>query len=681
MPCLLPQYANEFLNRIKSGEILPEKLMDMTSAQRREYFGSFLGAENSQWVNAAFEGKLLLKHQQQGIVRWAQQISGLKPETRRDLLARVERMTAVLEPKDMNAFLEDLAAQKLGVAVNVSEAAQILTLAKDVSVKKTAMEAGPRRQTGQPATESELDYGRSLVAFNNYVNDLKEEAGKTPVLEQAKEPLKLITKAAGITKSIKASMDVSAIFRQGWRAMWTHPKIWAQASVKSFRDVIDTWGGKAVQDELLADIVSRPNYNRMLKAKLDVGKLEEAFPTPLPGKMPVVGLAYQASENAFTNFQRKTRADIFDAYMEIAEESGVDINDKTQLEAIGKLVNALTGRGHLGKGELIAEEVNNIFFSPRFLKSHYDFLTGHLTQKEQTPFVRKQAAKNLVKVISGTASVLAIAKAIGAAFGEDDIVELDPRSANFGTIRIKDTRFDVTGGMKSLFVLASRLATMKTKSSITGKMSSLNTGEFRGRTRMDVIYDFFEGKLSPTASVLTDILRGEDFRGERLDLMKEAGNLLVPLSIANTYELAKNPNSAPIVWATLAEALGVGTQTYSAINWYDPKDELRIGNEYGILPRENEKFIPIMDDVSKRGISMFDPKIVSFGDKPLEGNKLREYKTLRFIIFKDKMLGNEARLRGILDKPKELDFIVNSIKQETTTEAKTRFRQKYKMGE
>ncbi len=218
----------------------------------------------------------------------------------------------------------------------------------------------------------------------------------------------------------------------------------------------------------------------------------------------------------------------------------------------------MTGRGNLGGLEPAANVVNNVFFSPRFLKSNWDTLTAHQFQREVTPFVRKQAAINLVKVISGTAAVLATARAINPAS-----VELDPRSADFGTIRVGDTRFDVTGGMRALATLATRLATMSSKSSVTGKVTPLNSGKFGAQTGTDVVVNFFENKLSPAASIVKDLLQGRDFQGNKPTVLGEASNLLTPLPIVNYLELQNNPNSANVLLGTLADELGISVNTYS----------------------------------------------------------------------------------------------------------------------
>ena len=542
--CLLPQYADRFLEKVKSGELTPDILTAMSSVERRAAFAEIAGDANAAHINASFESRLLLKNQQAGITRWIESAKDVPKSVKRDLLSRVERMDKVLSPESQESFLADLARQRLGFSVSMEEAGTITSLAKQVTEARQALEAGGDR----------MDYGRARVAFGNYVSALKNDV---------KQPLtvgKAITDVAGFTKSIKATFDNSALLRQGWKTLFSHPEIWAKNAKQSFVDIVQQFGGKAVLDEVNAEIVSRPNSlnGRYDKAKLAIGAVEDVFPSTLPEKVPGLRRVYKASEAAFLGFQYRTRADVFDKYIEIAERSGVVLREPGQLESIGKLVNSLTARGHLGPVEPAANLTNVVFFSLRKLKSDVDFLTAHQFQKDVTPFVRKQAAVNLVKVVSGTAAILAVAHAVAP-----ESVEFDPRSSDFGKIKDGNTRFDMTGGMASILTLAARLATMSSKSTRTGKVNEINSGKFGATTGTDVVYNFFENKLSPAASIVKDLLEGQDFKGNKLTVAGEASNLLTPLTITNAIELANDPKSANMFLAMLADALGISANTYS----------------------------------------------------------------------------------------------------------------------
>lgn len=552
----LPQFAaTKFINALKSGEIDPGKLAQMTSDERRTFFENIVG-DDAKEVNAQFESKLLLKNQQAGIIRWAKQLTGITEPARRDLITRVSKMDKILNPDDEDAFLKDLAAKKLGTEVTPEEAKHIAELSQNVAKTKAEMTAGGDR----------MNYGRARVAFGNYVSELKN-SGKPLIPRTVGDAA---YELAGTSKGLKASLDNSAIFRQGWKTMFTHPTTWIGNAAQSFIDLAKQAGGKAVMDETQADIQSRPNYDLYQKAKLDVGTTEEQFPNHLAEHIPVLGRLYKASEAAYTGFVYRMRADVFDKYLDVAKASGVDISDKTQLQSIGKLVNSLTGRGDLGvTGERAAGAVNNVLFSPRFAKSNFDFLTAHQLQKGVTPFVRKQAAINLVKVVAGSAAILTIANAI-----LPGSVETDPRSSDFGKIKIGSTRFDVTGGMGSLTTLAARLMTLSSKSTSTHQVTPLNSGKYGAETGWDVLFGdkgFLAGKLSPIASVGKDVLTGQDYNNNKVDVTKpqtyanEANNLLTPLPITNVVELLNTPNAANPVLSEIADALGISVNSYAPV--------------------------------------------------------------------------------------------------------------------
>lgn len=553
--CLTTSKVNEFIKKLTTGEFDPVKLSEMTSEGRRALFSKIVGESDAKNVNALFESKLLLKDQQQGMINWAKKVTGIKPDVKRDMLSKIEKMEEILNPETEKVFLEDLASHRLGVTVSLGEAKSISKLAKSVSDNKAKIDPASPIQS-----PDRMAYGRALVDFGDYVSGLKNEAKKTTLADVKNAPIKTLVKAtsdlAGLAKSLKATLDNSVIGRQGLKVLFTHPGVWLKNSLNTFADIVKTFGGKDVMREVSADVLSRPNSLNGLyqREKLALGVIEEAYPTNFPEKIPGLGRVFKASETAFTAFQYRTRADVFDKYMQIAEKSGAD-----DIAGIGKIANSLTGRGTFGqRGESMATMTNNVFFSPRFLKSNIDLLTMHFSDSGIGSFARKQAAINTVKVIGGIAAILAIADQV-----IPGSVEKDPRSADFGKIRIGDTRFDVTGGMSSLATLAARLISSSSKSSTTGKVSKLNTGKFGSMTRTDVILNFFTNKLSPAGSLVKDILNGEDFQHNKITAIGELNNLLTPMPITTFMELRDNPNSANIVLAMLADMLGISTNTYS----------------------------------------------------------------------------------------------------------------------
>jgi len=545
--CLIKPVAEQFKRMIESGELRASDLIKMTSEQRHAAFAKVVGAENAKPVNSLFESRLLLKNQKAAFLNWADKIVG-NAKARPDIISKINKLDRVLNPAEKSAFLKDLAAQKLGTDVSFEQVKKISELASQVRAFKESALAGKDR----------VKYGEKLVEFHDYMNSLKESRNKISLKDIKNAPVqslgKGISNLGGLAKSLKASLDNSVIGRQGLKTLFSHPSVWLKNSIKSFEDMVRAFGGKEVVSKVKAEVLSRPNALNGLyeKEKLALGNIEEAYPTSLPEKIPVLGRAFKASEAAFNAFQLRTRADVFDKLVQIADKTGGDI------KGIGQLANSLTGRGNIGKFEHAATTLNNLFFSPRFLKSNIDFLTAHRFDSDMGSFAKKRAAINLAKTIGGIASILAISNAVAPGS-----VEVDPRSSNFGKIKIGDTRFDVSGGMSSILTLAARLFSMSTKSSLSGKVTPLNSGGFGSRTGVDVVEDFIEGKLAPIAGVLRDYLKGHDMSGQKPTLASTANNLLTPLPITNYNELKDHKNSAPMLAAMIADALGIGTNTYS----------------------------------------------------------------------------------------------------------------------
>lgn len=595
--CLVRDQADRFIKGLRSGEIDPVKMAEMTSEKRNEYLAKFVDKENATQVNALFESKLLLKNQKTGFITWAKKVAGLTPESRKDLITKIGKMDSILNPEEEKTFLHDLASTKLGADVTAQEAKQIFELSNKVK------EAG--KDIGKDFTfkteKERLAYGEARVDLANYVNDLKGNNKTT---------FKSLADVGGITKSLRASLDDSAIFRQGWKTMLTHPATWLKNGLRTFSDIVKSLSGKEVMDQIMADRESRPNElnGNYKKMGLAVNRAEEAFPSSLPEKLTqvgkgnrftntiakpiqLVGRAYKASENAYTGFVYRQRMDIADKYLKIAQDNGTDLTPK-ELKSIGSMVNSLTGRGDAGF--LNEPAINNIFFSPRYLKSQIDTLGHVLTGAGGSNFVRKEAAINLVKIVSGIATIMTVANAL-----KPGSAETDSRSADFGKIRIGNTRFDITGGISSLITLASRIATQSSKSSTTGQVSPINSGKYGSQTGKDVVTDYLTNKLSPIGQVVLDMLNQKDRNGKPITVVGELENLGLPLSVATYKELKSDPRAADILVSMILDGSGIATNTYGQTqkNWGNnpTKAQLAFQQKVG-----NDKFNQANDQFNKQ---------------------------------------------------------------------------------
>lgn len=401
--------------------------------------------------------------------------------------------------------------------------------------------------------------------------------------------------ALNLPRSLMSTADLSAPLRQGvflvgrkefYKAVPTMFKEFRDAFIKN--DSIPTpqrgenWqsSGSMLMDEIQA----RPTYDLMEQAGLAISKphsidlsaREEQFMSQWAERVPgnnavskgynnTVGRVVQASEAAFSGFLNKLRADTFDDLVRKSADAGIDFRTNPKaLKDIASFINAATGRGSLGQLNQAAPVLSGIFFSPRLMASRIQMLSPHFyANPDVSPVVRREAQKALLSFGAITATILGLAKAGGAD------VETDPRSSDFGKIKVDNTRYDIFGGFQQYAVLATRLATNETKT-LKGDVKTLGEG-YGSRTRLSVGGDFLANKASPVAGYIRDYLRGTNPVGEKFDPADNAVKLFIPLFLQDLYEGYEEEGVTGA--AKTAPALfGVGVQNYGGpAPKFDPK--------------------------------------------------------------------------------------------------------------
>jgi len=363
---------------------------------------------------------------------------------------------------------------------------------------------------------------------------------------------------ANVPRALMASFDFSAPLRQGVFFIG-RPKQFLPSFAKQFKAFASEDGYRAINE----DISRKPTYDLMQQSKLALTDMEagmsareEKFMSSWAEKIPLLGRGVRASGRAYSGFLNKLRADVFEDLVTKAEIMGRDPRNDAQLvKEIANFVNAGTGRGNLtGSFERAAPLLNAAIFSPRLVASRLTLLNpGYYIKAD--PFVRKEALKSLLAFSSVIGTTIGLGKLAGA-----DIVG-DPRSADFGKIKVGNTRLDMMGGFQQYVKLASQLISGKMISTtLPGKQIVLGEG-FRPLTRLDLVTRFFESKESPIMSFATGLARGTTSIGEDFTVWKEVRDRFVPMVIADAVEIAKdNPKLLPL---SALGAFGVGLQTYS----------------------------------------------------------------------------------------------------------------------
>ncbi len=573
--CLLPEKVAEFRKALKEKEITIPSLLNMTSEERTALLSKYAG-DSAPQVNTLFEEKLVLKNRMIGIKNWASKVGEIgkySPEGKAKLDKaiseyRAKQQERILNPKENEAFLNDLANKQLGTEVTQEEAKQVFELSKKVDDLKKNFDG--EKWTNET---DRLNYGVSKVLYENYVSELKGEGepfkevvkgrvqefkntaegnvGKA-VVDLGKDALKALNdNAVGLV----ASVDNSFLGRQGLKTLFTHPSAWWDGAKGSFIDAYKTMGGKNTMDALMADVYSSPNYlNGAYKDAGIIAQNEEQFPTSLPEQIPGIGRVFKASEVAFKGSALRMRKDLYDLVSEMQTTNGVDMADVTNRKGLGTVINSLTARGKWGKyGE--SPIVKLVLWAPRMLKGNLDILTAHAGQ-DIPKFAKVEARWNLFKIAVSIATILGIAKAINK-----NSVEPDPTSSNWGKIMVNDTKisriigvlsdfvgissnsqngkttYDVTGGLNSVVTAIARqlpksLGGGATKSTVTGIKNDFGSG-FGQTSRFDAIIDFFTGKTTPLAKTVVDFAKGQNFKGQKPTLLNEMPGLFIPISIQN----------------------------------------------------------------------------------------------------------------------------------------------------
>ena len=396
---------------------------------------------------------------------------------------------------------------------------------------------------GQLPTKGEVKL-LSEVFPEEFINEV---LSKRPLMQ------KLFDKAGeylNVPRSIMSSFDLSAPLRQGIFLIGK-PKQWIPAFGSMFKYAFSE---KAYQN-LVENIQARPTYHLMRESKLsltDMSKFldnrEEKFMSNIAEQIPGLGKIIRGSDRAYTGFINKLRADVFD---DLVNKIGPDLSGD-----IARFVNSATGRGELPQVLKNSQAVlNGLFFSPRLMASRINLLNPHYYVSLPAP-VRKEALKSLLSFGATVSTVLGLSKLSGAEVGAD------PRSADFGKIKVGDTRYDVLGGFQQYAVLAYRLATNEAVSSTTGREYSLDEG-YNAPGRMGIIQRFLSSKESPITSFITGMLTGSDALGQEFKVGPEVINRFVPMLTQDLSDTMGKYGATKGALMQIPSVFGVGTQTYT----------------------------------------------------------------------------------------------------------------------
>lgn len=373
-----------------------------------------------------------------------------------------------------------------------------------------------------------------------------------------------LTELMNLPRALTTSFDMSAPLRQGIVLGIHKPK----QAISAAKDMVKYFFKPDFYETAMDDIARMPNYDLMKKSKLaltETGEYaiglverEEAYMTNLAEHIPFVGKAVAASERAYVGFLNKLRADVFDDLAQEFMKGGY--TPKTNPQVYGSLadfINTATGRGGGKILEKYGPTLNTVFFSPRFQASRVQMLNP-MWYAKQHPVVRKEAAKSFIKFVSTGIGALGLAKLGGAE------VESDPRSADFGKIKIGNVRWDVWGGFQQWTRFISQMILGEVKSSKSGNVWKLGGETFPFKDRVDWATQFVESKLAPVPSLVDELLRGSSMMGEEITLERTAYDKFIPFYLQGLVEAYGEMGWSAIPSVGVPSFFGVGVQVYDS---------------------------------------------------------------------------------------------------------------------
>lgn len=380
----------------------------------------------------------------------------------------------------------------------------------------------------------------------------------------------------GLPRTLLASGDFSFGGRQGLAYLTSHPIRFADGWPKQFEYFKQAFAGKDSEayDAMMADIRQHPDYHLLESSPahlLEISghetnlKNENYISSDLAEKFPVIGRLVRASNYAYTGLSNYLRANEFYAQLEHLRYAGIE-PDKFTIDQLGEQISTSLGRG--GKPGGFVEKhggfLSTSLFSPRLLASRVNILNPAYYIRLKGP-ARREALRTLIGLSAFAVGSLALAKQAGAD------VSVDPRSADFGKVRIGDTRLDLLAGFSQYIRVGTQLISGQKINSQTGAETEVGKG-FAG-SRLDIASNFAQGKENPAVSFVTTFLKGKDVSGNSIYNVKGVSSQVlqrfVPLLAQDIWDLQTHPDAvggstAGKVAAPFASLFGVGLQTYGA---------------------------------------------------------------------------------------------------------------------
>jgi len=397
---------------------------------------------------------------------------------------------------------------------------------------------------------------------------LRGASAKAPLPKLEKAPaegtLDKILSLANLPRLFLTGWDYSLPLRQGAYNAPRYPGKFKDAFVAGLKAIGSDEVAAQVQkniDESGVSFINKAGEEAVGRPGLFISKLdgtaserEEAFISSLAGHIP--GFRRFAQGN--TTFINKFRADIYDARAAAMARGKMPVTEE-RLTNLGHYISETTGRGILGKGtgksdtEALARAAGAVFFSPSYFLSLFQ-APAHMFDAD--PFVRRAAIEDFLGFFGTTIGLITLADMSGAAE-----VNMDPRSSDFGKMKIGNTRIDPFRGYQQL----ARATYQLYQGTLGEGIERVSEGgAIYEESLEDAMFRFLRTKLSPQAGFGIDLWKGEDLLGR--EVKADVGNVarrLAPIGLQALYEAIEDGSQTGIA-LSMVGLLGIGVNTYES---------------------------------------------------------------------------------------------------------------------
>lgn len=366
-----------------------------------------------------------------------------------------------------------------------------------------------------------------------------------------KRKLKEITASA---KAIAATADISFTLRQNfWQVAANfipHPVKTTSIMAKSLGAFLNEHSSDQIANSLrnaenaeLYDlygvkILDAGSVDAQMQSEVFRGKFIENY--KIFGKQNPLGRLMRASSRHSVAIGNLFRTSAFDQFVSDNQNATSE-----ELAAMADYINKSTGIGDISKLGPVINYLNEVMFSPKFVASRFQ-TPWAIVKYRNLPRVRKQIARDMVNVVSTGGLVLFLAALAGA-----DVEWEDPESADWGKIRVGNTRVDIWGGFQQPARLITRLS--------AGRFTRESIRDF---DPLEMVGRFSMYKAAPAVTIPHELWTGSTMVGEETAWNETLLRSMFPLVTRDIYDAAREGGLGTAAAVGTLGVLGVGVGVY-----------------------------------------------------------------------------------------------------------------------